>query len=275
MTRASGMALGLLLAAGAALAADDALVAGAFSSARPGAALPAGWEPLVLARRVPQTRYTLAEDEGVTVLRAEARAAASGLMRRLHAAPGELPLLRWRWKTAGIVERGDLRHKAGDDYPARLYVVFDYPAEKMTLVERAALAATRLVYGADVPAAALCYVWDARAPVGTIAASPYTSRVRMIVVESGAARVNRWVAYERDIAADFRAAFGEEAPPVSGLALAVDTDNTGEMVVTWFGDISLARRTAGTAAARQPAPGLRSGAEPRGVDSPGNPAAAP
>jgi uncharacterized protein len=39
--------------------------------------------------------------------------------------------------------------------------------------------------------------------------------------------------------ADFRAAFGEDAPPVSGVAIATDTDNTGETARAWFGDLEL------------------------------------
>ena len=71
--------------------------------------------------------------------------------------------------------------------------------------------------------------------------NPYTDRVRMIVVESGSARAGRWLAYERDIAADYRAAFGQEAPPVSGIAIMTDTDNTGESLRAWYGDVALSR----------------------------------
>ena len=81
-------------------------------------------------------------------------------------------------------------------------------------------------------------MWDGKAPAGTIVPSSYTSLMRMIVVESGGARVNRWLDMERDVAADFKAAFGEEAPPVLAVAIATDTDNTGESAVAFFGDIS-------------------------------------
>jgi hypothetical protein len=56
-------------------------------------------------------------------------------------------------------------------------------------------------------------------------------------VESGTAHVNHPREVQRDVAADFRASFGEEAPAVSGIALAVDTDNTGEKVTAFFGDV--------------------------------------
>ena len=90
-----------------------------------------------------------------------------------------------------------------------------------------------------MPAAALCYVWDGKAAIGTSAWSPYSDRVRVIVVESGTANVNRWQEAERDVVADFRTAFGEDPPPISGVAVDSDTDNTGESVVTLYGDIRL------------------------------------
>jgi hypothetical protein len=61
----------------------------------------------------------------------------------------------------------------------------------------------------------------------------------MIVLQSGPRRVGQWVSESRDVAADFRAAFGFEAPAVTGVAIGNDTDNTHERVTTWYGDISL------------------------------------
>jgi len=245
----------LMLAAGIAGAAGDAIVVGAFSSARPGGALPPDWEPLLVRGVERRTVYALVESQGATVLRAEARASASGLVRRLRATVEKTPLLKWRWKVANVLGRSDIRRKAGDDFPARVYVLFDYPVSRLSFAERAGLLVARALDGGDVPAATLCYVWDGGAPAGTIFPSAYTRRVRMIVVESGAARVGRWVTVERDVAADFRAAFGEEAPPIAGIAIAADTDNTGESAVAWFGDISL-----------HPRPEATAGSEPTGVN---------
>jgi hypothetical protein len=96
----------------------------------------------------------------------------------------------------------------------------------------------RAFFDPNLPAATLCYVWDGKAAAETIAPSAYTNRVKVIVVESGASRVKQWVDVERNIARDFRAAFGEDAPPVSAIAVATDTDNTGTFATAFFGDIS-------------------------------------
>ena len=232
----------IALCATLAFAAANTIMIGAFSAARPGSAFPEGWAPLGLQNVRNRTRYALVNDDGKTVLRAESNAAASGLSRKLHADPAEYPLLRWRWKVSNTLKGGDVYKKEGDDYPARIYVMFDYPIEKLPFDERRKLRMARALHDPDLPAATLCYVWDSKAPPGTITPSTYTDRVRMVVVESGPARVKRWVDVERDVYRDFRAAFGEAPPAISAIAVATDTDNTGETVTAWYGDISLHKR---------------------------------
>jgi Protein of unknown function (DUF3047) len=223
--------------AGMALAAEDRVVAAAFSILQSGDAPPKGWKPLVASDTTPRTRYTLVNDGGITVVRAESKAAASGLSKPLRVNPLEFPWLRWRWKIDRVIADADLRSKEGDDFPARLYVMFDYPLEKLPFIERNKLRLARALFDPDLPAATLCYVWDNKTPPDTIVPSAYSDRVRLIVVASGAARAGRWTDFERNVAADFREAFGEEAPPVKAIAIATDTDNTGAFATTHFGDI--------------------------------------
>ena len=99
------------------------------------------------------------------------------------------------------------------------------------------LALARAIWGEHLPLAALCYVWDNRAAPGTIVPNAYTDRVRMVVADSGQATVGRWVAHERDVAKDFRSAFGLPAPYVASVIVSADTDNTGESAESFFGDI--------------------------------------
>jgi len=219
-------------------AAADAVVVGAFSAAQPGEQLPGGWKPLNLKNIETATRYSIVTDGGTNVLRAESKASASGIAHRQLLDPSEYAWLRWRWKASNIIESADLTRKETDDFPARLYVMFDYPMAKLSVVERSLARLARLVYGDEVPLATLCYVWDGKAAVGTFAPSAYTNRVRMIVVQSGARGVNEWSAFERNVLADFQAAFGETPARITGVAVAADTDNTGAAVTTHFGDIS-------------------------------------
>ena len=222
-------------ALGCASAAEGPLVA-PFSSSAPGATLPAPWKLTALAGIANHTKYELVRDGDAVVLRAEAQASMSGVAHPLKLEVRAYPLIEWRWKVVSLLKKSDIATKAGDDYPARVYVLFDYDIRKLPFSLRARIRLSRLA-GADVPLAALCYVWDGKAAAGTSVWSAYTDRVRMIVAESGGANLGKWVTVRRDVAADFRAAFGEEPPAVSGVALVTDTDNTGESATAYYGDI--------------------------------------
>lgn len=208
-----------------------------FSALHPGEPLPAQYRAYVFAGQARRTEYALVEDAGATVLRARAEASTAGIIHDLRVDPAAHPVLAWRWKATRLPQKADLRTKAGDDYAARLYVVFDLRLAALPLGERVGVTLARLIYGEDVPAAALCYVWASRAAVGTIAPNAYTGRVRMVVVDSGGANLGRWVAHERDVAADFRRAFGEAPPAVKGVVVSTDTDNTGETAEAYYGDV--------------------------------------
>jgi hypothetical protein len=228
-----------LLGAGLAYGAAQVLPVAAFSVNAPGAPLPPEWMPYGFEKITNRTSYALVRDGPRTVLRAEANSSASGLVRKLNADPAVYPLLRWSWKVSDVVKKANLYRKDSDDFSARIYVMFDYPLEKLSFAERAKIKLTKLIYGEELPLATLCYVWDARAPVGTMAPSAYSDRVRIVVVESGADRTNQWVDIERDLRRDFLAAFGEAPPAITAIAVATDTDNTGAAVTAWFGDITM------------------------------------
>lgn len=216
-----------------------------FSGVPAGGPLPAGWREL----RVPGARpaeLALVADQSKTVLRVRSRGAAGAAMHETRVDPRERPLLTWRWKVDRVVAAADMTARAGDDFAARVYVFFDVPEEKLPLGTRITMKLARLIHGEALPAAALCYVWDNRHPAGTSAWNAYTDRVRMIVVESGAARAGQWVTARRDLEADFRAAFGAQwqgpVPAISGIAAGGDTDQTGEAATAWFGDFRLEPR---------------------------------
>lgn len=228
--------MALAAAAPFALAAD-APAPRAFSAFPPGA-LPAPWRLLVPPRaRAPEA--ALVDDGGVTVLRVRSADAAGTAAQPLALDPSRTPVLAWRWKVDRVVAAADLATKRGDDFAARVYVFFDVPPSELPLGTRVKLLLARVLYGEALPAAALCYVWDNRHPAGTSAWSAYTDRVRVIVLESGAARAGEWIEERRDVAADYRAAFGADAPlhAVSGVAAGNDTDQTGESATAWFGDL--------------------------------------
>lgn len=245
----------LLLAAPffSASAAAEPVLVGAFSTAPAEAGLPADWR-LVRLPGIAPTEFSLVDDAGTRVVRLDADSAAASLVRPLRVDPAAYPLLRWRWRVDNLIEGADYRLKDGDDFPARLYVMFDYPPNRLSLFDRGKIELARRLAGVEVPAAALCYVWDKDARVGTSVWSPYTDRVRIIVLRSGASSVGRWASEQRDLARDFRDAFGEDAPMISGIAIAADTDQTGAQATAWIGDIELNTRPGTSQSGAPPSP---------------------
>jgi len=221
------------------LQADSAhsLYVGTFSTESPAEALPPGWEPLTFQKVEKHTRYTLVEDDGVVVVKAESSSSASGLVRKIRIDPEEYPLVSWRWKVANINKKGDIRTKKGDDYPVRLYITFECDPSGGSFFEKVKYKAAQLFYGTHSPCEGITYIWDNKAPVGTVAPNPYTDRVMMIVVESGNAKLNTWVQEERNILEDYRNAFEGKPSMISGVAIMTDTDNTKESAVSYYGDI--------------------------------------
>jgi hypothetical protein len=211
--------------------------AGMFSSAASGETLPPDWQPLTFERISRHTAYSLVDDAGAVVIKAVSEQSASGLTRAVAIDPREYPVIQWRWKVNNVLQKGDVTSKAGDDYPARLYITFAFDPDRAGYLDRLEYEAARLILGQDVPYRAISYIWGSNSPAGTMIANAYTDRVMMFVVESGAGKLQQWVTQRRNVYADYRAAFAGEPPMISGIAIMTDTDNTGESAIAWYGDI--------------------------------------
>ncbi len=207
------------------------------SSLKPGGALPAAFRFIPIPK-VKHNAVSLIDDSGVTVLKIDSNNSAGSIGLPFALEPQATPLLTWRWKVSRVLAKADMEEKSGDDFSARVYVFFDVPLESLSFADRTKIRLARLIAGPDVPTAALCYVWDNKHRIGYAHASPYTNRVHKFVLQSGPEHVGQWKEETRDVAADFRLAFGHEPPRVIGVAIGNDTDNTGEQVTTWFGDVS-------------------------------------
>ena len=199
---------------------------------------PDSWKPLTFHKIDEHTEYSLVEDDGTVVVKAVSRGSSSGLTREVTIDPKLYPIVEWRWKIENVLQKGDVTTKEGDDYPARLYITFAYDESKIDFLDQAQYELARVLHGKYPPTGAITYIWESRSPIGTIVPNPYTDRVKMIVIESGEAKVGQWVAESRNLYEDYQKAFGDDPPPVSGVAVMTDTDNTRESAVAYFGDIT-------------------------------------
>jgi hypothetical protein len=207
-----------------------------------GPSIPSPWQVIRVNRNAPPTDYRVKMWDGVPSVEALANNSMALLARPVTVDLGKTPILCWRWRVDNVIASADMKRKSGDDYAARVYVAFSLPPESMSAMTRLSLSAGRRLFGQDLPDAAINYVWDNRYPVDTALPNAYTNRVHMRVVQTGNAHSGRWIAEQRDVAADFAAYFGATAPTISSIAIATDTDNTHTRAHAGFADIRFVPR---------------------------------
>ena len=191
----------------------------------------AGWVHQPLSKFKRDTAYTLAQEDGHTVLRATADRSASLYVLRFKSSLGVPATLSWRWRTDALVPGADNRDKKLEDAPLRVIVGFDGDVSTLPAAEQGGF------MKANLPYAVLMYIWSDQVAVGSVIQSAHTSRVRMLVVASGASGLGSWQALRRNLADDYRRVFDAEAGRVLGVAVMTDTDNTGTKAVGQYADI--------------------------------------
>ena len=240
----------LSMAAPAAASADDGMVLTPFSSAR-GSEAPAPWRFTTLPNKA-ATRFEVVQQDGQRVLKVDADQSYGNLVHPTQTVLNANTTLAWRWRVEAFVQDAVLRSRAGDDGAAKVWVFYVFPPDRLPVGERTRLALARRTTGEQVPSEALCYVWDNKEPKGSSLVNAFTKRVRMVVLESGpAARPGAWVAERRNLLADYKRAFGDEAgdatPDVVAVAISADADNTHGHGIAYFSDLVLL----GSASAQQ------------------------
>jgi hypothetical protein len=212
-----------------------------FSAHRADAGLPVEWEPLIIRRDKRPTRYRLTPvaEQGYerVVLRAEAQAAATGLIRRVTVDPARYPVIRWHWRVDQLIDQADLTDRTLSDAPVRIILAFDGDHGKLSWREQSLAEMAKLVSGRDMPYATLMYVWENRQPVGAVLDNAHTGRIKKIVAASGPQGLGGWREFRRDYAQDFLRAFGEAPGRLVAVGVLTDTDNTGASAVGYYGDI--------------------------------------
>ena len=165
------------------------------------------------------TRYEGVQEDRQRFIKATSNASASALYYEIEFDVREYPFLAWRWKVGNVLAKGDELKKEGDDYAARVYVVF--PSALFWRTK------------------AVNYIWANKLPQGQTVPNPFSSNACMIAVQSGPSLVGQWLEEKRNLLEDYRKCFGEDPPKAGAVAIMTDTDNTGEQAVAWYGPIRL------------------------------------
>lgn len=197
-----------------------------------------GWEVLNFPGKA-RTQFIPVRKDGRDAVMAVARSSVSMKRQRLHVPPEALGAVRFSWMVPELIQQADMARRDLDDSPVRIVLVFDGDRSRFTPAESMMSELARTLTGEEMPYATLMYVWCNRRAPGEVITNPRTSRIRKVVVESGAANLGRWLDYERDVRADYERAFGEPPGALRGVALMTDSDNTRSVTRAWYGAVQL------------------------------------
>ena len=148
-------------------------------------------------------------------LRLKSVSSSFGLEHRVDVDLAQMPWLHWKWKVTQLPTGADFRRAASDDQAAQVLVAFS----------------DRRI---------LSYIWDSNAPKGVMQSASNIPFVHVfaVVCRSGNAEANQWITESRNVAADYERAYGKPAPRVKGLRLQINSQHTGTIAESYFGEVS-------------------------------------
>ena len=201
---------------------------------------PAGWSDFIIHSGKKRTSYEIVNFQDQRVLKAMSDQSASGMQVSLDFDPAQKPWISFSWWADHMLEFADMTSRDGDDSPNRIVVAFDGNKADLDARDRAFFEQVKFLTGRDLPYATLMYVWDPKLPAGTVAINKHTKRIRKIVLGGATSPIKQWHQFKRNLVADYKLAYGVEAVGrVKSVGLMTDTDNTGDKVTAYYGDVSL------------------------------------
>lgn len=197
-----------------------------------------GWQPLAFPGKTP-THYRWADKDGRAALEATSQGSASIWRKKLEPPRAIVGEVRFSWWVEQLIPGASVADIDREDAVARVIFGFGGDIDTLPLRTRMRFELAQALMGEAPPYATLMYVWDSALPVGTVVINPRSDRIRKIVVDSGPAELRRWRDHRRDLAADFRLAFGEEPGPLMSIAVMTDSDNSRGSARSWYGPVDL------------------------------------
>ena len=136
---------------------------------------------------------------------------------------------RWQWSVTEGVTPTDLTKRGGDDRNLALYFVFVDP---QTAANMGQVSATKLLR--DPATRGLVYVWGGAHAPGQLLNSPYSDGLKTKILRIDA---NGSFEEQVDLDKDFKAAFGDSARVLVGLAVTADSDDTDGFIRASISDL--------------------------------------
>ena len=174
--------------------------------------LPAGWQIKVKDGR---PDISVCTEPDTPCLRLKSVRASFAVERKVKVNLGQMPYLSWNWKVTQLPAGGDFRRASTDDQAAQVLVGFDDNR-------------------------VLSYIWDSTAPQGTLQSASNIPLVHIFakVCQSGPDRLNRWIRETHNVAEDYTRAYKRTAPSVTGLRIQINSQHTGTIAESYFGEVA-------------------------------------
>lgn len=178
--------------------------------------IPDGW---TLDKKTgdPEIKIEQSGDNAFVLLRSNN--SSFGLKKELKFEIKDHPYLNWKWKVTRLPEKGDFLKKETDDQAAQIYVVFPrFPSQVNTEI--------------------VGYYWESQAKnKGKEGDSPAWSKSKVIIVEAGPEKLNKWIPEKRNVYEDYKRLFKKEPPKVGGVSIYTNTQHTQGRAESFFDDI--------------------------------------
>jgi hypothetical protein len=141
---------------------------------------------------------------------------------------GAAECLSWRWRVDAGPPPTDLTRAGGDDRAIAVTVGFAGWPARASIWQRGQHAIAQAAAGGHpLPRSVLLYAWGGTGREPASFPSPHMAGLGMVrVLRPAATPPGRWFEERVNLAADWRAAFGGEPPPLQELVIGTDADDT-------------------------------------------------
>ena len=202
---------------------------------------PKGWKIVTHLNTAP-TSYQVVKYKGKYVLKAEGIGTSSSLFREVKAELKDYPIISWRWKISNVIRQAIETQKDRNDSAARVIIIFKTRPEEITLWHGLEYLLSRILRKNEPVGPRIEYIWGNRIEKERILENPSVKYSRVIVLETGEGKVNRWIWEKRNLVKDYKAAFGTDPEGILALGIQTDTDQSNEGVTAYYGEIFLSKR---------------------------------
>jgi hypothetical protein len=199
---------------------------------------PKGWKIVTHFNTTP-TSYQVVKYRGKYVLKTEGIGTCSSLFREVKAELKDYPVISWRWKISNVIRQAIETRKDRNDSAARVIIIFKTRPEEITLWYGLEYLVRRALRKNEPVGPRIEYIWGNRIEKGRILDNPSVKYSRVIVLETGEGKANRWIWEKRNLVEDYKAAFGTDPEGILALGIQTDTDQSNEGVTAYYGEIFL------------------------------------